>query len=52
MNEEINKAIARKKDAYSLWKFHGRPNDPTNNLVIEKKITTYNTCTSFGKNAV
>ncbi|CAG2199520.1 MYH9s [Mytilus edulis] len=41
MNENIDHAIKAKKQAHALWKFQGRPADPCNELVINKKQTTY-----------
>ncbi|CAC5375426.1 unnamed protein product [Mytilus coruscus] len=41
MNENIDRAIKAKKQAHALWKFQGRPVDPYNELVINKKQTTY-----------
>ena len=38
MNEEINKAIKAKKQSYCIWKWNGRPEDPQNELVVNKKI--------------
>ena len=40
MNEEINKAIKAKKQSYCIWKWNGRPEDPQNELVVNKKLTT------------
>jgi hypothetical protein len=40
MNEEINKAMKAKKQSYCIWKWNGRPEDPQNELVFNKKLTT------------
>ncbi|VDI46254.1 Hypothetical predicted protein [Mytilus galloprovincialis] len=41
MTHDIYKAIKAKKSAYCEWNIKGRPQDPTNPLLLHKKITTY-----------
>lgn len=42
MNEQIKQAISNKKTAYYNWKMQGRPDDPNNAYLIEKKLSTHN----------
>ena len=39
MNNDIKGALKCNKEAHQQWKKHGRPNDPTNSLVIGRKET-------------
>ena len=40
MNPKIYHAIHEKKKAFHQWKMNGRPNDPTNFYLLEKKLKT------------
>ncbi|CAC5412961.1 unnamed protein product [Mytilus coruscus] len=41
MTHDIYKVIKAKKSAYCEWNVKGRPQDPTNPLLLHKKFTTY-----------
>jgi hypothetical protein len=42
MNSDIYNAIKKKKQAYCIWKWNGKPQNPLDQLVINKKLTSYN----------
>jgi hypothetical protein len=42
MNSDIYNAIKEKKQAYCIWKWNGKPQNPLDQLVINKKLTSYN----------
>jgi hypothetical protein len=42
MNSDIYNAIKEKKQAYCKWKWNGKPQNPLDQLVINKKLTSYN----------
>jgi hypothetical protein len=42
MNSDIYNTIKKKKQAYCIWKWNGKPQNPLDQLVINKKLTSYN----------
>jgi hypothetical protein len=42
MNSDIYNTIKEKKQAYCKWKWNGKPQNPLDQLVINKKLTSYN----------
>ena len=42
MNSDIYNAIKEKKQANCIWKWNGKPQNPLDQLVINKKLTSYN----------
>jgi hypothetical protein len=41
LNSDIYNAIKEKKQAYCKWKWNGKPQNPLDQLVINKKLTSY-----------
>jgi hypothetical protein len=42
MNSDIYNVIKEKKQAYCIWKWNDKPQNPLDQLVINKKLTSYN----------
>jgi hypothetical protein len=47
MNSDIYNAIKEKKQAYCKWKWNGKPQNPLDQLVINKKAQATNTTEAY-----